>query len=211
MSVIVFGAGGHGKVVADVLAAAGLEVLGFVDDDEARQGRRVLGKPVLGDSVWLREHAARAPVAIALGIGSNHARALIAGRARAWGATLVTAIHPAATVSPSARIGAGTVIMAGACVNPDAAIGEGVIVNTGAIVEHDCILGDWSHLSPRVALGGAARVGAGAHLGLGAIVLPGVCVGDRSIVGAGAVVVRDLLADVVAWGVPARVGRQLAS
>ena len=211
MNVIVFGAGGHGKVVADILLAGGIEILGFVDDDPTRQGTTVLGKLVLGNSEWLRARAADERVSLALGIGANAARARIAGRARKWGATLLTAIHPRATVSPSARIGAGTAIMAGACVNPDATLGEGVIVNTGAIVEHDCVLGDWSHLSPRAALGGAARVGSGAHLGVGAILLPGVCVGERSVVGAGAVVVRDLLSDVVAWGVPARVGRQLAS
>lgn len=201
---IVVGAGGHGKVVADVLLSAGEDVDGFVDDAKPA-GTRVLGLPVLGDTDWLLRNPGR----IALGLGDNARRAAVAERLERAGCVLVTAVHAHATVALSADLAGGVVVMARAVVNPAASVGRGAIVNTSAIVEHDCIVGDFAHLSPAAALGGAARVGALAHVGLGAVVLPGVSVGDRAIVGAGAAVVRNVGPDVVVRGVPARFGRQL--
>ncbi len=206
--IYVYGASGHGKVVADILLAAKLPVKGFIDDDPARQGGKLLGLPVAGEGDWLRRKAKSTGIGVALGIGDNHARRAVAERCLGWGLRLVTAIHPAAAVARSARLGPGTVVMAGAAINPDARLGAGVIVNTGAVVEHDCIVGDYAHLSPNAALGGAAQVGNFAHLGLGAVVLPGIGVGSETIVGAGAVVVRQIPDGVIAVGVPARVQRR---
>jgi sugar O-acyltransferase (sialic acid O-acetyltransferase NeuD family) len=203
--VVVFGAGGHGKVVADVLLAANEDVLGFLDDSAA-VGTLVLGLPVLGGASWLEDHPG---VRVALGIGSNEARARVAAACEARGARLVAAVHPRAVVSPSARVDEGAVVMALAVVNPDAVVGHGAIVNSGAVIEHDCVLGPFAHVSPNAALGGGCSVAAFAHLGIGATMLPGTSVGERTIVGAGAVVTRALPAGVVAWGIPARVGRAL--
>jgi sugar O-acyltransferase (sialic acid O-acetyltransferase NeuD family) len=200
---VVYGAGGHGKVVADLLMVAGAyELLGFVDDVR-KPGDRVFELVVLGPGEWLRTDAAHG-VEVALGIGDNAARKDLASRCPR---PPLVVIHPSAVVARSARLGAGTVVMANATVNPDARVGEGVIINTGSVVEHDCVVGDYAHLSPNAALGGGAQLGAGVHLGLGAVVLPKVCVGARSRVGAGAVVNRDLSEDVVAVGVPARARR----
>ncbi|HTE53110.1 MAG TPA: acetyltransferase [Kofleriaceae bacterium] len=211
--VFVYGASGHGKVVLDVLRAAGVPRLtGFVDDGEARHGAMILGLPVMGDGAWLaRQVDERGEgVAIALGIGDNQARHLVSERCRAAGIPMLpAAVHPRAAVAASASAGVGTVVMAGAIVNPDARIGEGVIVNSGAVIEHDCVLGDFAHISPNAALGGGVSVGAFTHVGLGASVLPGVRIGARAIVGAGATVTRDLGDAVVAVGVPARVIRRL--
>ena len=208
--ILVYGASGHGKVVVDILLELGVPgLLGFVDDGRDRHGRAVVGFPVLGDGEWLRAEAARASIAVALGIGDNRVRQRVAERCVALGAALVTAIHPRAVVSRFASIGDGAVVMAGAVVNPGAAVGRGVIVNTGAVIEHDVTLGDFSHVSPGAALGGAASVGALSHVGLGASVLPGVAIGARVVVGAGATVTRDLEDAVVAVGVPARVIRRL--
>jgi sugar O-acyltransferase (sialic acid O-acetyltransferase NeuD family) len=201
--VVVYGAGGHAKVVCDVLVCAGQTVLGFVDDDSRTHGTVVLGLPVFGPGAWLDP----AKHAVALGIGSNAVRGAIFAACEARGLRVVSAVHPAAVVARSAQIGVGTIVMACAAINPDASVGRGVIVNTGAIVEHDVIVGDFAHLSPSSAMGGAARVGELAHLGIGAMVLPGVSVGADSIIGGGAVVVRDIPARVVAYGAPARVGR----
>lgn len=214
--VYVYGASGHGKVVADILRCAAaadptaVPAAGFVDDRAEVQGTTLLGLPVCGDGAWLEQQAAAAPgqVGVALGIGDNRVRRRVAARCRKAGATLVTAVHPTAVVAASARVGAGSVLMAGALVNPDAQIGEGVIVNTGAVVEHDVVVGDYAHLSPNAATGGAAALGALSHLGLGAVILPMVRVGERTTVGAGSVVNRELPSDVVAYGVPARVGRK---
>ena len=208
--ILVYGASGHGKVVIDILTELGLPgLLGFVDDGRDRQGRTVVGFPVLGDEEWLRAEAARAALAVALGIGDNLVRQRVADRCVELGAALVTAVHPRAVVSRLASIGEGAAIMAGAVVNPDAAIGRGVIVNTGAVIEHDVTLGAFCHVSPGATLGGAASVGALSHVGLGASVLPGVKIGARVVVGAGATVTRDLEDAVVAVGVPARVIRRL--
>jgi sugar O-acyltransferase (sialic acid O-acetyltransferase NeuD family) len=204
--VVVYGAGGHGKVVADVLLSAGkYEVLGFIDDAQVAAGATVLGLPVLGGAPWLEAQAAAGELSVALGVGVNDARSQVAERCAAWRTPLVIAVHPRAVVASSARLSDGAVVMAGAVINPDAVVGRGAIINTGAIVEHDVQVGDWAHLSPNAATGGAVRIGAYAHLGVGASVLPGRVVGERAVVGAGAVVVRDVADGVTVVGVPARV------
>jgi sugar O-acyltransferase (sialic acid O-acetyltransferase NeuD family) len=196
---VVIGAGGHGKVVADALMAAGERVAGFIDDAKPA-GTNVLGLPVLGGTDWLHEHRPR----VALGIGNNQARATAAEACDRAGCALVTVVHPRAVVAPSAVVEAGTVVMALAVVNADARIGRGVILNTSCIVEHDCVVGDFAHVSPGSAMGGGCRVGALAQLGIGATMRPYTAIGERSLVGAGAVVVAEIPADTVVKGVPAR-------
>jgi sugar O-acyltransferase (sialic acid O-acetyltransferase NeuD family) len=203
----VFGAGGHGKVVADVAISAGLTIDGFLDDDPKLIGQEVLAGKVLGGLDCLREYLRAGPVGIVLGVGSNTARRVVGRRCRDAGATILTVAHRMAAISPSATLGPGTVVMAGAVVNPDARIGEGVIVNTGAVVEHDCQIGNYAHLSPNAAVGGGVHLGDLSSLGLCACVLPGVSVGEGAVVGAGAVVIRPLAPYSVAVGVPARVVR----
>jgi len=208
----VYGASGHGKVVADILLRSNTASFeGFIDDCESLVGTQLLDLPVVGTGRYLQEQAAKHNVAIALGIGDNTIRQKISERCQVLGIQLATAIHPKAVVAPSATIGIGTVVMAGAAINPDARIGAGVIVNTGAVVEHDVVIGDYAHLSPNAATGGGSSLGALSHLGLGAVILPLVSVGSSTIVGAGAVVNRDLPGGVVAVGVPARVHRTLVN
>lgn len=203
-SVVVYGAGGHGRVVADVALAQGLEVLGFIDDQKA-PGTEMDGLRVLGG----RDELVASGHRVALGIGDNEARERIAVWLDARGVPLVTVIHPSAVISRWASVGAGTVVFPGAVINTGAAIGRGAIVNTGAVIEHDCVLGDFAHISPNATLAGGVRVGCSAHVGAGACVLPGRTIGDRAIVGAGAVVNRDVPANTVVAGVPARVLRHL--
>lgn len=208
--IFVYGAGGHGKVVADILLSnADSEFAGFVDDREELWGIRVIGFPVLGNCQWLRQEALNSRIAVALGVGESRSRQLLAARCSRWGIEILTLLHPAATVSQSAQLGRGTVVMAGAIVNPDARIGIGVIVNSGAVVEHDAEIGDYAHVAPNAAMGGASHLGSFSHLGLGAIVLQRVHIGSYTMVGAGAVVVKNLPDQVVAIGVPARIHRQL--
>lgn len=208
-SAIVYGASGHGKVVADILQSCGVEVEGFVDDDPLRN-LEALNLRVLGDGQWLAERAAHEQVALALGIGDNFARRKIAERFAITNVRLLTAIHPSATVASSAKISPGTVIMPHAVVNAGALIGRGTIINTGAIVEHDCAVGNFVHLSPKVAIGGHVQVGDLSWLGIGSTVIPNIRVGMGSIVGAGATVVHDVDDWVVAIGTPARFLKELA-
>jgi sugar O-acyltransferase (sialic acid O-acetyltransferase NeuD family) len=207
--ILVYGAGGHGKVIADILLSGSQDQLvGFIDDDKGLKGNRVLGFPVLGDAEWLRDRGKAQDACVALGVGDNHKRRELAQKCTAWNLEIVTLIHPRATVSSSAILGNGTVVMGGAVINAQAKIGLGVIVNTGAIVEHDVEIGDYAHISPNASLGGASGTGPLVHMGIGSILLPRVRVGAGSIVGAGAVVLRDLSADVVAVGIPAKIVRK---
>lgn len=199
---VVYGAGGHGKVVAEILTAAGHEVHGFIDDDVRLAGSLVVGVPVFRVIDWLDSHAG-APVA--LGIGDNHARERAADLAREHGCKLVIAIHPAAVIARSAKIGDGAVVMPAAVLNPDCEIGEGAIVNSGAIVEHDVRVGRYAHLSPNSALGGGAQIGDYSHIGMGATVLPLRRIGNNCVLGAGAVVIDDIADNLIAYGVPAKI------
>jgi len=209
LRIFVYGAGGHGKVVADILISKKEKgFAGFVDDRDQLTGTEVMGYPVLGNGDWLHKQTTKHPVAVVLGIGNNCSRRQIAERCAAWDIQILTATHVAAVVASSAELGRGTVVMGGAVINSEARLGHGVIVNTGAVVEHDVEIGDYAHISPNASLGGASRLGAISHLGLGAVVLPGVSVGSESIIGAGAVVLKDLPSKIVAVGVPARILRR---
>lgn len=205
-TLIIFGAGGHGKVVADSAVQAGWTVMGFVDDMIAPGTPRSLPLPVLGDRDWLYA-SPQNTCRVALGIGDNYARMALMKVLETANIGLATVMSPFAIVSPFAQIGSGTVIMPGAVVNAGAIIGEGVIVNTGAVVEHDTRVGNYAHLSPNSTLGGGAEVGELAHIALGAIVLPLIHIGNRTILGAGSVATRSIPDDVVALGIPARIHR----
>ena len=194
-SIILVGAGGHGKVVLATLRACGLEVALAVDDDPGKHGEW-LGLPVVAPEGRLDGRSA------VLGIGNNELRARFSRRFErtSW----VVAIHPRAFVDPSASIEPGTVVLAGAIVQAGARIGRHVIVNTGATVDHDCLLADYVHVCPGVHLAGGVLVEEGALIGIGAVATPGVRIGAWSPVGAGAALVRNVEPRSTAVGVPAR-------
>lgn len=209
MPVFVYGAGGHGKVVADILLACGIEIEGFIDDDPEKVGE-TFGLQMSGDGDWLAERAARQLVSVALGIGDNSSRRAVAERCARSNIRILTVVHPSATIASSAQVSAGAVIVAHAVVNPDAVIGPGAIINTAAIVEHDCRVGHFAHLSPRATIGGRVDVADLSWLGMGSTVLPGLRVGTGSIVGAGATVLQDVDDWMVVAGSPARIVKELA-
>src|SRR2546421_7257992 len=140
MRIAVYGSGGHGKVVADILAAASEhEVIGFLDDDPKKAEGTVGGLPVHLLQSNLRERARQLKFeAVALGIGDNQARASIVERCRAGGVAIVQAIHPRATIARTAELGSGVVIMAGAVGEPFAPNAEGGSINTTPPGGHDC-------------------------------------------------------------------------
>lgn len=205
MDVLILGAGGHGKVVLDILRAAGEHrVVGFVDADRSLTGTSVCGVPVLGPPNLLPRLRGKATGAI-IAIGDNQTRRSYAAMVREHGLELVSAIHPAAVVSPTAQVGANVVVCAGAVVCVDVKLADSVIVNTGAVVDHECEVGEAVHVCPGALLAGRVRVGAGTMIGMGAKVIQCLSIGDGVIIGAGAVVIGDLPADATAVGVPARV------
>lgn len=200
--VLVLGAGGHGKVVADILLRSGVCVVGFLDDEPALWGSTRLGLPVLGPLIsYMQYHAD----GLALGVGAIEARRQIVARLgeSAW-PLWRQVIHPRAIIAPSVRLGRGVTVTAGAIVNPDAALSKFAIANTGATVDHDCVVREYAHIAPGAHLAGGVSIGRGTLIGIGAVVLPGCTVGDRTVVGAGAVVVRDVPDGVTVVGTPAR-------
>jgi UDP-perosamine 4-acetyltransferase len=207
-SVIVIGAGGHARVVADAMLCAGVNVLGFTDADAALWGRTLLGLPVLGGDEVLDHHSPR-DVLLANGVGSidNRAPSLrqrIQERLRAAGWRFASVVHPKAILSPRAVLGEGVQLLAGSIVQCGAELGEGVIVNTGSIVEHDVRIGGWSHLAPGAILCGDVRLGRSCHVGAGATVRQGLTIGDGCLIGIGAAAVKDAPPAAVLIGVPAR-------
>ena len=207
---VIWGASGHAKVVADIVRLRGEhEIVGFLDDqDPTAAGRPFFGAQVLGGQDRLRPLREQGVTHVIFGFGDGAARLRLAPVVRELGFTLATAVHPRAVVAADAAVGAGSVVAAGAVVGPGSTVGENVIVNTLAGVDHDAILGDGSHVCPGAHMGGWVEVGEGAWVGIGATVRDRVKIGKRAVIGAGAVVLSDVPDGVVAYGVPARVIRE---
>jgi UDP-perosamine 4-acetyltransferase len=208
LPVVGLGAGGHAKVVVEILSSASAwEVVGLLDTNRQRHGTLVLGVPVLGADDCLPILYARGLRHFFVGLGSagkSEARARLYALGQGAGFEAVVAVHPRAVVSPHARLGAGCVVCAAAVVNPEASVGVNCIINTAAIVEHDVRLGNHVHVGPGACLAGGALVGDGSHIGAAASVKQGLRIGSGSVVGMGAVVLRDVPDRAVVVGVPAR-------
>lgn len=195
--VYVFGAGGHGKVVLDVLLWENKYVIKGILDD-APQSDSLFDIPIKKNFNRKKLQARNCIVAI----GDNAIRKRIV---TTLDTNFIMTIHPNAIVSKFAKIGPGTQIMAAAVVNPDAIIGNHCIINTGAIVEHDCKLEDYVHIAPNACLGGNVTVGEKTLVGIGATVIPNVKIGKNVSVGAGTLVLQDVPDNAVVVGVPARI------
>lgn len=203
--VVVIGAGGHAKVVIELLRQAGDNVAYCVSADATEKS--CLGVSVLIGDEWLSKLRAEGYHRAFVAIGGNRLRLKMAGVLRELQYDLVNAISSFALISPSARIGVGVAVMAGTIINAEAEIGDLSIVNTGATIDHDCRIGKAVHVAPQSALAGTVTVGEGAFLGIGCRVIPGISIGEWSIVGAGAVVTKNIPENVTAVGVPARILR----
>lgn len=191
-----YGASGHAKVIIDILKANGMEIEGLLDDNP--DVTELMGYKVL--------HGVNDVSSLIISIGNNRIRKMIAQRLET---RFEKAVHPSAIMSPSAKVGDGTVVMQGAIVQACAEIGKHCIVNTGASVDHECVLEDYVHVSPHSTLCGNVHVGEGSWIGAGTTVIPGVKIGEWSVIGAGSVVVRDIPDGVVAYGNPCRIVRHL--
>lgn len=202
---VLLGAGGHARVVLDAARLAGWTIDGLIDRDAS--GREIDGARVLGDDMALGKLRKRGATHAVVAVGSVRPGALRAelfARLVSAGLEPAVIVHPSATISGSASVGRGSVVLAGAIINPGAVVGRNVIVNTGAVVEHDSVVGDDVHLSPRSVLGGNVTVEAGAHVGIGAVVIQGLTIGAGALVAAGATVVDNVPPGTTVLGVPAR-------
>lgn len=195
---LLYGAGGHARVLISILNALNHPPVAIFDDDPTKE--TVAGIPIIG--CYNSDFQPDLPLLLA--VGNNATRCQLAQRIRhSFGIT----IHPSAIVDLSVSLGVGTVIVHRAVVQANARLGQHVIVNTGASVDHDCVLSDFVQVAPGAILCGNVRIGEGTFIGAGAVVVPGIDIGRWAVVGAGAVVTRNVPDRAVVWNSPARLIR----
>lgn len=189
IKVVIIGAGGHGRVVADIVRANNDIVVGFLDDAPYED---ILG-PVSDMDKYL-------DFQFVVAIGNSAIREKFSN----FDCKYYTAIHPSAIISPSVKIGEGTVVMPNAVINADAVIGKQCIINTASVIEHDNHIGDFAHVSVGAKLGGTVNIGKHTWIGIGSTVSNNITICDNCMIGAGAVVLKDINKSGTYVGVPAR-------
>ena len=199
--VVIIGAGGHAKVIADIIIKSGDEVVGFLDDNIEKDTIVIDNYKVIGkteDCLKLKEDK---ELYFIIAIGNNFTRKDIAEK---YNLNYYTAIHPTAIIGMQVQIEKGTVIMANTCINPSTIIGKHCIINTGAIVEHDNSIKDFVHISPNATLCGTVTIGEETHIGAGNVIKNNITITNNCIIGAGAVVVKNIEESGIYVGIPAR-------
>lgn len=203
--IAIWGAGGHGHVVADLLSILPeWNPVGFVDNVHPK-GATVMGLPVLGDRAVLPDLLADGVSALAVAIGDPLHHADMMQIARDLGFGLPSLLHPSCILSPSASVAEGCFLCAGSIVGPQSVLKPGVILNTKASLDHDVHVGRCVHVAPGATICGFNTIGDFTWIGTGAIVRDHLSIGPRVMIGAGATVLRDIPGDVTAYGVPAKV------
>jgi UDP-perosamine 4-acetyltransferase len=204
--VIILGAGGHGRVILDLLQKLNYEVRGFSDPDQTLWGKTIDGVPVIGgDDEILNLDTDVIHLALGVGgTGNNSFRKKLFTFFSERHYTFPSIVHPSAIIASNVILGKGSIAMAGSVIQTGCRIGDNVIINTGALVDHNCIIGDHVHIAPGAVISGNVSVGVGAHVGTGSTVIQNIRIGDRALVAAGAVVVRDIEPGEKVMGVPAK-------
>jgi acetyltransferase EpsM len=204
--ILVFGAGGHARVVADVIRLSPkFHLRGFIDQGNAdRHGAAFEGSRILGGDDIVAHLMDEGVTHAVVAVGDNAARVRIGEALALGGFQLPVLIHPAAVIAASVDMGKNTVVFAGAIVNPATRIGAHVIINTAASIDHDCVIGNGVHIAPGVHIAGGVTVGDGTLIGVGSSIRPGVTIGRQAVIGVGAAVVEDVADGATVVGVPAR-------
>jgi sugar O-acyltransferase (sialic acid O-acetyltransferase NeuD family) len=198
---LIIGASGHGKVVADIaLKMNRWQSVAFLDDNENL--KTSMGIEVIGKSDKSFELLDEYEICVA--VGNNAIRKKLQSELKSKGARIPTLIHPSAIIGEQVNIGSGTVVMPGVIINCCTNIGEGCIINTGSTIDHDNVIGDFTHISPGVHLAGTVKVGLGSWIGIGSTISNNVTITDDCKIGAGAVVIKDITEPGVYVGVPVR-------
>ena len=202
--IVIIGAGGHGREVADILKGQDqTEVIGFIDDNRDLQGSEFDGLRVLGDWSWI-DGQQKSGIAVVCAVGLPQLRRRLTKRAESLGLSFADAISPLAYISPSASLGKGVMVFPYCAINAGAFVESHSILNVAATVSHDTKIGRYATVNPGAHIGGNVVIGEGCYIGIGANLIHGQSVGEWSVVGAGAVVTSDLPANVTAVGVPAK-------
>lgn len=210
MEVLIIGAGGHAKVVADAIEQEGIHrIIGFVDEDQDRLCE-VYGYPVVGGMEVFKEKRFSAVNAGILAVGDNGKRKLLAERISQIRASFVfiTVTHPAAVLSRGVKVGHGTIIMPGAIVKSDTCVGNHCVINSNCSLGHDTSIGDFVTIGPGALVGGHVKIGDCSMVSLGANVIHNIEIGEQTIIGSGATVVNHIGSGVIACGIPAKVTRK---
>lgn len=195
--VILLGAGGHAKVLLEVLHSSGADIRGVVSPELESQGMTSWrGVDVLGNDDAVLAFAASS-VQLVIGIGSlpggaGNVRVRLYERFVSAGYTFATVIHPFTAVSPDAKLSSGVQVMAGSVIQADTTIGDNSIINSRSSIDHDCVIGKHCHIAPGVTICGGVTVGDGVHVGTGANVIQGITLGENCIIGAGITVRRNV-------------------
>jgi sugar O-acyltransferase (sialic acid O-acetyltransferase NeuD family) len=213
--VILWGARGHAKVLNEFLPHLGYRVAAVFDNDQIDIAP-LPGVPLYRGMDGLREWLAlsadeRCFAMVAIGGHRGRVRLEIQNLLTTYGLQPLSAVHPRAFVAADATIGAGSQILAQASICSEVAMGKACIINTNASVDHESVLGDGVHIAPGATVAGCVTIGENAMIGAGAVVLPRLTIGPNSIVGAGSIVTRDIPANKVAFGNPARIIRDIES
>ncbi|MFD6443001.1 acetyltransferase [Peribacillus sp. NPDC060186] len=198
---LIIGASGHGKVVADIaLKMNKWASIAFLDDDASIKSS--MGIEVIGKSAEALTHINSYDIFV--GIGNNSKREKIQKKLENEGASIPSLIHPSAVIGEQVELESGTVVMAGVVINCCTKIGKGCIINTGATIDHDNLIEDYVHISPGSHLAGTVKVGQGSWLGIGSVVSNNINITSSCNVGAGTVVVKDITESGIYIGIPAR-------
>ena len=198
-NIVIYGASGHGKVIADIIIEnKEFNLLGFCDDN-----KNLIGKKINNILVQSLDHI-ELSTDIIIGIGDNQIRKKLFTNLTKKDFSFASTIHSSCIKSQSVQIGYGTVVMAGTIINSSCKIGNNCIVNSSASIDHDCIIKNHSHIAPNATLCGGCLIGEGTLVGASATIIPGIKVGNNVIVGAGAVVTKDIPDNTTVVGIPVR-------
>lgn len=207
-SLLLLGAGAHGRVCMDIALTSGYEAMGFLDDNSSLHGTEINAMPVLGAFEQWRE-VVQENTRLVICVGNCVARERLVDKLAIPPERFSNLIHHSSVLLPSAKIGRGAMIFTHTHIGANAMLGHHVIVNNGVVIDHDCSIGDFASISPGAVMGGRVAIGKGVFVGVGVSFRPGVRVGEGSIIGAGAAVVGDIPPRALAYGVPARVVGQV--
>lgn len=199
-NVIVIGAGGHAKVIADIVIKSRDNLLGFLDDNKEK-GTVILDEYVVLGAVENATEFDDGNTYFIIGIGDNHTRKKLTEK---FNLKYYTAIHPTAVIGTDVKIGDGSCVMPNACINPGSVIGKACIINSSALIEHDNILGDFVHISPSATTCGDVKIGELTHVGARATIRNRITIASDIIIGMGATVVGDILEKGTYIGTPAK-------